>query len=153
MKVFRCSGCRQRFPVDEVFTTVGLSRVCSVACATTVRERQRPSSPPAARKRGPKGERANDVPMEVRAAVILRDRARCRFCGEPSLSLHHIIYRSQGGQHVERNLICLCTEHHDLMHSSKPTWQPILQEVVRILHDERRSVTIPEVQRRWPSSS
>lgn len=38
MKGFRCSGCRQRFPLPS-FAQVGLSQVCSAECATTVRQR------------------------------------------------------------------------------------------------------------------
>jgi hypothetical protein len=160
VKGFRCAGCRQRFPLPS-FAQVGLSQVCSAECATTVRQRSaqnrggrqpaNPPSPPRVRANLPgKGERANDVPVEVRAEVYLRDKARCRFCGTPAATVHHVLYRSQGGTHVEENLIVLCQEHHDLMHSNKKYWQPILLDLMRRLY-EGQSCTVPQVER-WLSS-
>lgn len=146
MKSFKCGGCGKRFPLDDLHGQVGLARVCSPECATTVRKEAKPVSRSRTGPK-PKGERSNDVPIEVRADVYIRDKARCRYCGTPSASLHHIVYRSQGGKHEERNLICLCQTHHDLMHSDKGYWMPILQEVVRLLYSGQ-SVTIPEVERR-----
>lgn len=151
MKGFRCGGCRQRFPLPS-FAQVGLSQVCSPDCATTVRQRGRDKGgrPPANPPKKVKGERSNDVPMEVRVEVYLRDKARCRYCGTPASQVHHILYRSQGGDHTEENLIVLCQEHHDLMHSNKKYWQPILLDVIRRLY-EGQSVTVPQVER-WLSS-
>lgn len=53
-------------------------------------------------------------------AVLYRDRWRCRFCAKRNtLHVHHIVYRSAGGDDVESNLITLCAKHHEQVHSSK----------------------------------
>lgn len=44
----------------------------------------------------------------------------CAICGETSdLQIHHIVYRSQGGDDVDANLCCLCRQHHDEIHAGK----------------------------------
>lgn len=49
----------------------------------------------------------------VRAKVLARDRHACRGCGAARLlELHHIAFRSQGGQDHEDNLISLCQSCH-----------------------------------------
>lgn len=150
MRTFHCGGCRKKLDLTGCFTQVGLSKVCSNICAVEVRSSKiKPSAPKPFRT---KKIRKPDVPLKVRSAVISRDNSRCRFCGKPSSILHHIWYRSQGGKHIEVNLICLCQEHHELMHSNKKYWQPILLKTIEILTKEI-SVTIPEVERRWPSWS
>jgi 5-methylcytosine-specific restriction endonuclease McrA len=70
------------------------------------------------------------VPPEIRARVAERDRGCCRYCGRPATDQHHIDYRSQGGRHEEHNLIVLCRAHHDLMHTNKRSWQPILRAYI-----------------------
>ena len=50
-------------------------------------------------------------------AVLTRDGWRCRFCKRRnSLHVHHIIYRSQGGEDSLANLVALCYAHHDMVH-------------------------------------
>lgn len=59
--------------------------------------------------------RQSGIPAKVRAAVLLRDDYSCRKCGRyvgASGELHHLLKRSQGGQHTEDNLVTLCHEHH-----------------------------------------
>lgn len=46
----------------------------------------------------------------------------CSFIDPP----HHIIYKSGGGGDNHDNLITLCRKHHDLVHSDKRKYQPIL---------------------------
>ena len=51
-------------------------------------------------------------------AVLKRDGWRCRFCKRRnSLHVHHIIYRSQGGEDSLANLVAVCYHHHDMIHS------------------------------------
>lgn len=50
--------------------------------------------------------------MPIRDRVKARDHNRCQVCGRPATSLHHIIFRSQGGKNDVENLVSLCTEHH-----------------------------------------
>jgi len=49
----------------------------------------------------------------VRQAVLNRDGRRCIFCRSTRrLELHHVTKRSQGGPHVEDNLVTLCHDCH-----------------------------------------
>jgi len=81
----------------------------------------------------------NSVPPAVRKAVLERDGGNCRVCGATveNPALHHIEYLSEGGKNVAENLI---TVHwmfwprcHEVVHSNKRLWQPILKIVVK--HD------------------
>ena len=63
---------------------------------------------------------------KLRAKVLERDRFRCRGCTTGSGELHHIVFRSHGGQDTEDNLITLCRGCHDQAHGKKraklPAW-------------------------------
>lgn len=54
-----------------------------------------------------------------RDAVLHRDNYTCQVCGKKHtrLEVHHIIYRSQGGTDDESNLITLCEDCHNKVHS------------------------------------
>lgn len=59
------------------------------------------------------------LPERVRRAVLDRDNYQCQSCGtsgENRLQLHHLEHRSQGGRHVEDNLVTLCAKCHRLIH-------------------------------------
>lgn len=60
----------------------------------------------------PKEKKKKEPPMSVRDAVKARDHNRCQVCGKQATSLHHIIFRSQGGKNHIANLISLCNLHH-----------------------------------------
>ena len=61
---------------------------------------------------------------------IAEEQQWCQLCGSTDwLEIHHIIYRSQGGNNDERNLIRLCKYHHQEVHSNKKKWQPFLLEM------------------------
>ncbi len=50
--------------------------------------------------------------------VLQRDGWRCQQCGSMSnLQVHHIELRSQSGDDAETNLIGLCSDCHDWVHS------------------------------------
>ncbi|GGH46179.1 hypothetical protein GCM10008014_08670 [Paenibacillus silvae] len=73
---------------------------------------------------------------KVRQAVIERDGGNwCALSGVPGpgLHLHRIVYGSQGGKYEVDNCILLSKQMHDLVHSSKKTWMPILQDHVRCM--------------------
>jgi 5-methylcytosine-specific restriction endonuclease McrA len=54
---------------------------------------------------------------ELHRQVLERDSWRCQFCGSmQNLHVHHLKFRSQSGDDVERNLITLCAECHEQMH-------------------------------------
>ena len=48
------------------------------------------------------------------------------------LELHHIVYRSEDVNLIDEpsNCIMLCSYHHQLVHSNKHYWQPILKEIL-----------------------
>jgi hypothetical protein len=60
-------------------------------------------------------------------------------CGAfvPEPAIHHIAYRSEGGKHVVDNLVTLHWMYwprcHEVAHSNKRLWQPLLLAVVK--HD------------------
>lgn len=58
---------------------------------------------------------------------IIDEQHYCQLCGSTNwLEIHHILYRSQGGNNDERNLIRLCKNCHELVHSNKKKWQKFL---------------------------
>jgi hypothetical protein len=64
---------------------------------------------------------SQDELMRARKRVRSRDKGRCRCCGIRSgLHVHHIVYRSQGGDDAEWNLITLCHHCHDSIHKPHP---------------------------------
>lgn len=75
---------------------------------------------------------ATDIPMRVRKVCYERDKFRCRWCGRTNagLHLHHINYRSAGGEHIPDNLITLCPMHHDLVHADKGHYPSLLQRLL-----------------------
>jgi hypothetical protein len=88
------------------------------------------------------------IPSGIRRQVLDRDGHRCRYCGTTNgLHLHHIGYRSQGGDHSVDNLITLCGTHHGLVHGDKRRWMPVLCAYVE-LRREGRSGYLLDVERR-----
>lgn len=54
---------------------------------------------------------------ELHRQVLERDRWRCQACGSmQNLQVHHMEFRSQGGEDSEANLITLCARCHTEMH-------------------------------------
>jgi len=131
------------------YKRIGLGGVCSDECSTVVRNRggvktvktSVPSNAP------PPPKPKDDIPQKIRAEVILRDSGRCRWCGMKSSHIHHINYRSEGVDHSPHNLIVLCPHHHNVVHSNKRRWKPILLALIWLLYVERRPTTIPAVER------
>jgi 5-methylcytosine-specific restriction endonuclease McrA len=80
-------------------------------------------------------------------SVFERD-GRCRYCGtRNNLHAHHIEYRSQGGSDDLHNLIALCFEHHDLVHTDKGLWQPLLRAYIWLLYIEGRRLFVLDIKR------
>lgn len=63
--------------------------------------------------------RAADAILARNAAIVReRDGHRCRVCGSANeLHVHHIRYRSQGGDHSTSNLVTLCRWCHESVHA------------------------------------
>jgi len=53
----------------------------------------------------------------VRAAVLARDKGKCRCCGKKGTDLHHCLYRSRGGRDTTDNLVTTCRTCHDAIHA------------------------------------
>ena len=54
----------------------------------------------------------------------------CAFCGSPYIEMHHIRYGACGRHTYLGNLIPLCDPHHELVHSNKKKYQPILIDMI-----------------------
>lgn len=77
--------------------------------------------------------KATDIPAATRKLVYARDGHRCRWCGRTNagLNIHHIVYRSAGGGHHHPSiLITLCPQHHQLVHTDKRRYTPLLFELL-----------------------
>ena len=57
---------------------------------------------------------------EMRVLIKQRDHWACRVCrSSEQLEVHHIVFRSRGGNHDDTNLITLCASHHRAAHQYK----------------------------------
>ncbi len=57
----------------------------------------------------------------LKDAVVRRDSWKCRVCKtRNNLVVHHIVYRSHGGDDIESNLITLCDNCHNAIHKPHP---------------------------------
>ena len=81
--------------------------------------------------------RGEEIPEATRWKVYERDNQRCRLCGRANAytySVHHIVYRSAGGNNDLDNLILLCgsgsSDCHLKVHSNKNLYEPVLQELI-----------------------
>lgn len=137
---YRCQGCRV-YQRGSPYRRVGLGGVCSDDCVRLAGARRRHPSQP-----------ANPLPAATHTAVLERDGG-CRYCGtHVGLHVHHINYRSQGVDHSETNLITLCYHHHDLVHSDKRYWQPVLRAYISTLYDTGRKLYLREIDRQMDRS-
>lgn len=94
-------------------------------------------------------EESLSIPTNVRNVIDERDGQRCRVCGKylaERRAHHHIIYggdaRGFGGRRVHDpdEILTVCwlpgdplpgrQSCHDLVHSNKTLWQPLLLEVI-----------------------
>jgi 5-methylcytosine-specific restriction endonuclease McrA len=57
---------------------------------------------------------------QLRLQILERDGWQCQQCGRrDQLQIHHIVRRSQSGADCEENLIVLCSECHQWLHSGR----------------------------------
>lgn len=61
------------------------------------------------------------VSQNVREIVLARDNGCCKLCGHAGsrsnpLTMHHIIFRSQGGNSKPENLVTWCRVCHSAFH-------------------------------------
>lgn len=64
-------------------------------------------------------------------SVRNRDNNRCIICGLNVTEVHHVIYRSHGGITDKRNMVCLCPNHHRMVHSDEQVWREKLLDYLR----------------------
>jgi hypothetical protein len=67
------------------------------------------------------------VPKDTLIKVLYKSKRTCNICRNPSkpIIVHHIIEWSESHCHDENNLIVLCLEDHDLVHTRKELSQGI----------------------------
>jgi len=114
----RCARCKGYF--EEMWYVSAVEAFCTEDCALA-KSYQRSK---VARKPS-----KDDIPADVRQAVLKRDSI-CQMCeATAGLHVHHIYYRSEAPiewRHDPSNLITLCAIDHDLVHSDKKKYQKVL---------------------------
>jgi hypothetical protein len=112
--VYECSRCAK----SELDTGVGAFELEPAAAATLgcgAREVE-------LAREGRGLQRGGPLPAAIRRAVLLRDRCRCRVPGcsrRRYVDVHHLVARSEGGDHSRSNCITLCSTHHRRLHEGK----------------------------------
>jgi hypothetical protein len=112
--VYECSRCGK----SELDTGVGGFELEPAAAATLgcgAREVE-------LAREGRGVQRGGPLPPAIRRAVLLRDRCRCRVPGcsrRRYFDVHHLVARSDGGEHSRSNCITLCSTHHRRLHEGK----------------------------------
>lgn len=62
----------------------------------------------------------HEVSKDIDAFVLKRAHYRCERCGAlKPLQVHHITYRSHGGDHTASNKEALCSADHEGVHNGK----------------------------------
>lgn len=157
VKYVKCAYCREFVEADEAVRT-GIQSYCNDEHRWAYANEGKQGS------EKPKVGRSDDIPREVRERVLASDGHRCRFCGNKrprgGLHLHHVVYRGQTkgwleGTHVPHNLLTLCKEHHDTVHSDKKRWQESCLGVIwqrETTGDKQVLVTDFDRGRKWKSS-
>lgn len=146
--VRRCTNCRDYFPA-ELIRRAALGGTCSPKCYEELRSKARAKRQRrAVNLERARKDRRESLPSDKRRRVRRRDGDKCRYCGTAfGLQVHHIEYRSQGGDDQLHNLITLCAEHHALVHSNKRKWQPLCRAYVWSYYIEGRRMTLLQLER------
>lgn len=149
----RCSFCKEYFVPDDMIRA-GIAGVCSSECLSGLQDKAR-AKRVRRREHRDAAKKARGIPGSLRLKVKRRDGKACRFCGVMNgrLEAHHIKYRSEDGPDEEENLITLCDEHHQMMHSNKRKWQPILLWTMEMQYEKGTFLTVPEAERRMKNPS
>lgn len=74
----------------------------------------------------------NKKEKEVYQKTIELFNGECAICRNTNIHLHHIRYGGlQGGRKTYLgNVIPLCKQHHDLVHTNKKKYMPILIDMI-----------------------
>lgn len=144
---FRCSTCKQYVELSDAYLTMGIGRFCSSECVSVKMNAKKAKARSAAKKAkaraGGTTPKPRTIPLDIRAAVRVRDGQRCRMCGGNGQEVHHIRFRSQGGTDTEDNLILLCNEcHHVHAHGELSRyWRQVFRAVIWFQCVEGRRIT------------
>lgn len=57
-----------------------------------------------------------------------QDYIPCENCGNRAVDVHHLKFRSQGGEDIPENLMGLCRDCHNRAHGSKPFNQELIKK-------------------------
>ena len=49
---------------------------------------------------------------KLKEEVFERDDCKCVLCGKQATDMHHVIFKSHGGDDSKRNCVALCTDCH-----------------------------------------
>lgn len=72
----------------------------------------------------------NKQEKEVYEKTIELYNGQCAICGNTNIHLHHIRYGACGRKTYLGNVIPLCKMHHDLVHTNKKKYMPILIDMI-----------------------
>ena len=114
----RCVGCKGFFERESMYLQSAVQAFCTWDCFDKKNKKSKPKSNLSPRQ----------IPIPLRRIIRRRDKFQCRLClttdhRKGRLALHHIVYRSEGGDNTKENLITLCHGCHDEVHSDKHRYQ------------------------------
>lgn len=75
----------------------------------------------------------NKQEKEVYQKTIELYDGQCAICGNTNIHLHHIRYGACGRKTYMGNVIPLCKQHHDLVHTNKKKYQP---ELIKMINEK-----------------
>jgi hypothetical protein len=112
--LYECQSClRTEVDTGAGPLEIGAGAAAALGCGARVRD---------LRTEGRVVRRGGALPKAIERAVRLRDRNTCRVPGcrrRRYVDVHHITFKSEGGEHARSNCLCLCTTHHALLHDGR----------------------------------
>lgn len=78
-----------------------------------------PAPKPSHGRRTPKRKNRGEFSTKVRKEIVTRDKGLCVRCGGRYEHIHHVVFRSQGGEGTTDNGVCVCNRCHDWAHMSR----------------------------------
>jgi 5-methylcytosine-specific restriction endonuclease McrA len=81
-----------------------------------------------------------DISKTNREEIKKLFKGKCGLCGQAGVHIHHIIYKSEDRNKIDdfNNLILLCLECHQKVHSNKKYWQPRLMKLREKIGEEKK---------------
>ncbi len=79
-----------------------------------------------------KKKKIKDISKTNREEIKKLFKGKCGLCGKANgVHIHHITYKSEDKSKIDdiENLILLCLECHQKVHSNKKYWQPRLKKI------------------------